>query len=316
MADEPVVSERGLLTVPDEVWNLAVRRAEVIAPLARADVVGLGAVDAEAAELGVSRRKVYLLLGRWRRGEGAVSDLLPSRSDGGRERRIAKLDPRDGRRRREGTDTARALQSAGGLPPPITTVLEQVQIDHTVVDLEVVGEQHRLPIGRPYVTAAIDVFSRSLVGLVVTLEAPSATSVGLCLAHMVTDKRSWLERLGVEAAWPMSGKPGRGLRGQRREVSQRGAAARLRPARDRAGVPAQGQPHYGGIVERVIGTMMQLVHELPGTTFSNPAQRGGRQASGRCPCRSGRPGAVRRLLHEHRSPLGQDAGDRPPTAPG
>ena len=36
-----------------------------------------------------------------------------------------------------------------------------------------------------------------------------------------------------------------------------------------------GQPHYGGIVERVIGTMMQLVHELPGTTFSNPAQRGG-----------------------------------------
>jgi putative transposase len=35
-----------------------------------------------------------------------------------------------------------------------------------------------------------------------------------------------------------------------------------------------GQPHYGGIVERVIGTTMQRVHELPGTTFSNPVQRG------------------------------------------
>jgi len=35
-----------------------------------------------------------------------------------------------------------------------------------------------------------------------------------------------------------------------------------------------GEPHYGGIVERVIGTMMQMVHELPGATFSNPAQRG------------------------------------------
>lgn len=46
-----------------------------------------------------------------------------------------------------------------------------------------------------------------MVGLVVTLEAPSALSVGLCLAHMVTDKRAWLERLEVQATWPMSGKP-------------------------------------------------------------------------------------------------------------
>ena len=35
-----------------------------------------------------------------------------------------------------------------------------------------------------------------------------------------------------------------------------------------------GQPQYGGIVERIIGTAMQIIHELPGTTFSNPNQRG------------------------------------------
>jgi putative transposase len=118
-----------------------------------------------------------------------------------------KLDPVEQTRRREGPDAARVLRSVGGQPPPVTKVLEQVQIDHTVVDPIVVDEQHRRPIGRPYVTAAIDVFSRSLVGLVVTLEAPSALSVGLCLGHMVTDKRAWLERLEVDAAWPMSGKP-------------------------------------------------------------------------------------------------------------
>jgi putative transposase len=39
-------------------------------------------------------------------------------------------------------------------------VVAQVQIDHTVVDLVVVDERHRLPIGRPYVTVGIDVFSR------------------------------------------------------------------------------------------------------------------------------------------------------------
>jgi hypothetical protein len=36
-----------------------------------------------------------------------------------------------------------------------------------------------------------------------------------------------------------------------------------------------GQPHFGGVVQRVIGTMMQMVHELPGTTFSSTAERGG-----------------------------------------
>lgn len=42
-----------------------------------------------------------------------------------------------------------------------------------------------------------------------------------------------------------------------------------------------GQPHYGGIVERVIGTAMGMVHELPGTTFSAPAERGAYDAEGR-----------------------------------
>ena len=84
MVDESVVPERGLLSVPDEVWDLAVRRARVIGPLAAADVVGGSAVEAAAAELGLSRRQVYELLRRWRQGQGAVSDLIPGRSSGGR----------------------------------------------------------------------------------------------------------------------------------------------------------------------------------------------------------------------------------------
>ncbi|MFN8182811.1 MAG: DDE-type integrase/transposase/recombinase, partial [Candidatus Nanopelagicales bacterium] len=172
----------------------------------------------------------------------------------------------------------RARASAGGVPPSVTAVLEQVQVDHTVVDLIVVDERYRLPIGRPYLTAGIDVFSRAIPGLVVTLEAPSATTVGLCLAHMVTDKRPWLERLGVEASWPMSGKPVElyldnaaefKSEALRRGCEQHGIALRYRPP---------GRPHYGGIVERVIGTMMRLIHDLPGTTFSSPRQRSGYDA--------------------------------------
>jgi hypothetical protein len=70
MVDEPIVAERGLLTVPDEVWALAVRRAEVIGPLAKVDVIGGAAVEAAAAQLGISQRQVYVLRRRWRAGEG------------------------------------------------------------------------------------------------------------------------------------------------------------------------------------------------------------------------------------------------------
>ena len=66
MVDDPVVAERGVLTAPAEAWNLAVRRAEVIRELAAQRVVGLEAADAAAAQLGVPRRQVYVLVGRWR----------------------------------------------------------------------------------------------------------------------------------------------------------------------------------------------------------------------------------------------------------
>ncbi|HCE6543786.1 TPA: transposase, partial [Pseudomonas aeruginosa] len=145
----------------------------------------------------------------------------------------------------------------------------------TVIDLIVVDERDRQPIGRPYLTLAIDVFTRCVLGMVVTLEAPSAVSVGLCLAHAACDKRPWLEGLNVEMDWPMSGKP-RLLyldnaaefksEALRRGCEQHGIRLDYRPP---------GQPHYGGIVERIIGTAMQMIHdELPGTTFSNPGQRG------------------------------------------
>lgn len=189
--------------------------------------------------------------------------------------RIDSLDPLKTVRRREGQDASRELQGVGGIPPAISEPLEQVQIDHTVIDLIVVDAHDRQPIGRPYLTLAIDVFTRCVLGMVVTLEAPSAVSVGLCLAHVACDKRPWLEGLDVEMNWPMSGKP-RLLyldnaaefksEALRRGCEQHGIRLDYRPP---------GQPHYGGIVERIIGTAMQMIHDdLPGTTFSNPGQRG------------------------------------------
>ena len=326
--DTPRIPEQGVATLPDEAWERARRRAEIIGPLAQSETVGHEAADTAAQALGLSRRQVYVLIRRARQGSGLVTDLVPGQSGGGKGKgrlpepveriirellqrrfltkqkrslaafhrevtqvckaqklrvparntvalRIASLDPRKVIRRREGQDAARDLQGVGGEPPAVTAPLEQVQIDHTVIDLIVVDERDRQPIGRPYLTLAIDVFTRCVLGMVVTLEAPSAVSVGLCLVHVACDKRPWLEGLNIEMEWPMSGKP-RLLyldnaaefksEALRRGCEQHGIRLDYRPL---------GQPHYGGIVERIIGTAMQMIHdELPGTTFSNPDQRG------------------------------------------
>ena len=326
-SDEPQILERGLLSMSAEAWERLRRQDEVIAPLAAMTTVTHAAADSAAEELGLSRRQVYTLIGRRRKGTGLLTDLAPGRSAGGRgggrlpepveavirevvrktyltkqkpslavvhrqimrecktlglagparntvAHRIEALHPVEVRRRREGSDAARTLQSAGGKVPDIVAPLDRVQIDHTVIDLIIVDDRDRQPIGRPYLTVAIDVYSRCILGMVVTLEAPSAVSVGLCIAHITCDKRPWLEALGVDVAWPMSGKPcalyldnASEFKSEalRRGCEQHGINLNYRPL---------GRPHYGGIVERIVGTVMQRVHELPGTTFSNPGQRG------------------------------------------
>lgn len=93
--------------------------------------------------------------------------------------RSARLDPEKTITSREGPDGARDMQGVGGVPPMITAPLEQIQIDHTIVYLNVVDERDRQPNGRPYLTIAIDVFARCVSSMVVTLQAPSAVSVGL-----------------------------------------------------------------------------------------------------------------------------------------
>lgn len=191
-------------------------------------------------------------------------------------RRLETIRTEEVARRREGprSSSARRLTSAAGHGPISKGPLDIVQIDHTPVDIILVDEISRLPVGRPWLTVAIDVYSRCITGFLVSFEAPSATSVGLCLAHTGVDKRAYLDGLGLDTEWPIAGVPrvlhldnaaefhGEALA---RGCQQHGIGLEYRP---------KGQPHFGGVIERLIGTLMGLVHDLPGTTFSNPAERG------------------------------------------
>jgi putative transposase len=176
--------------------------------------------------------------------------------------------------RREGRKAARDRFG------PVTGSLEAdwplslIQIDHTLVDVIVVDSVSREPIQRPWLTLAIDVYSRCVVGFHLSLEPPSATSVALCITHAILEKSGWLAVRQIEAEWPVHGLFARlhldnakEFRSEalRRGCEQYGIAIDYRPVRT---------PHYGGHIERLIGTMMGKVHLLPGTTFSDIKAKG------------------------------------------
>jgi putative transposase len=158
--------------------------------------------------------------------------------------------------------------------PGATHPLAVIQIDHTPLDIIVVDEADRMPIGRPWITLAMDVYSRMITGIYVSMDAPSAASVGLCISNSILMKNNWLTALGVENKWPVWGIPqiihadnAKEFRGKvlQKACEQYGIDLHWRPV---------ATPHYGGHVERVLGTFAKQLHALPGTTFSNIKQKG------------------------------------------
>lgn len=150
-----------------------------------------------------------------------------------------------------------------------------VQIDHTPANVIVVDEVSRLPIGRPYLTLAIDVKTRMVVGLYLSMDPPSAVAVGICLSQAICTKREYLATLGVGGDWPVWGVMGKVHCDNAKEFRSR----TLMLACEDYGIDLQYRmkktPHYGGHIERLMGTAAKIFLGLPGKTFSNPKQRKG-----------------------------------------
>lgn len=154
--------------------------------------------------------------------------------------------------------------------PDANYPLSVIQIDHTPVDLILVDDKHRRPIGRPFITVAIDVYSRMVTGYYISLDAPSVTSVSMCISRSILPKDELLLEFGLsDVKWNVFGMPkkihvdnGSDFRAEslQKSCAFHGINLEFRPV---------ARPEYGGHIERLIGTIMKRVHELPGTTFSN-----------------------------------------------
>lgn len=159
--------------------------------------------------------------------------------------------------------------------------LSVVQIDHTRVDLILVDEYYRKAYKRPWITVAIDVFSRMVIGFNLSFDAPGALGTGLCIAHSILPKEIWLEKIGVKSEWPCWGfmntihvDNAKEFRGKMLRMACKNYNINLefRPI---------ATPHFGGHIERLLGTFSKEIHDLPGTTFSSPELRKNYDSEGR-----------------------------------
>lgn len=107
-------------------------------------------------------------------------------------RRIQKIAPQERMRRRRGASKAEKLRSLRGALPGADAPWDIIQIDHTQLDIILVTEDGREVAQRPYITVAIDSYSRVVLGYHVSRDAPSYFSAGACLTHAMLPKDDYL----------------------------------------------------------------------------------------------------------------------------
>jgi len=191
-------------------------------------------------------------------------------------REVAKLDPYEKMAARFGKRIADLKFKALKLGVRPTRPLERVEIDHTKLDLFVVDPDKGITIGRPWLTSAIDVRSKSVVGFYMGFNPPSYLSVMQCLRHAVASKSYVKARYpSVVNRWDAHGLPETVVVDNGKEFH----STHFEDACLQLGILVQYAPiklaWYKGSVERYFGSLnRRLLHQQPGTTFSNIFDKG------------------------------------------
>jgi putative transposase len=129
---------------------------------------------------------------------------------------------------------------------------QYVHIDHTQLDIELVSSRSGKPLGRPWLSLAVDAWSRRIVALHLTFDAPSYHSVMMVIRDMVRRFGRLPEFVVVDN--------GRDFMSAAFEsfLQVMGVHLRFRPA---------GQPRHGAVLERLFGRVhSEYVHNLAGNT--------------------------------------------------
>ena len=149
--------------------------------------------------------------------------------------------------------------------------LERAEIDHTPLDLIVIDGNTCLPLGRPWITACIDDYSRCLLGIHISFEPPSYLTVSHCLKDAFCPKTNLKEKYPtIKNNWDAHGV-------MRELVVDNGTefhSKSLENACYTLGIEIHYSPRkeawFKGKIERFLGTLNNsIAHGTPGTTFRN-----------------------------------------------
>lgn len=168
---------------------------------------------------------------------------------------------------------AEMLHRPVGLGPVATRINERWELDSTTLDLFVVDETTGAGLGRPTLTAVIDCASRLIVGWSITFESESALQVMLALHHAIAPKR--FDDIELKLGNPARGIP----EGIWMDNGKAHHSSSLRDALQTLNITPfwlpPKRPMLRGKIERWFGTIgVQLLHNLKGTSKSNPQKKG------------------------------------------
>ena len=179
---------------------------------------------------------------------------------------------------RYGVKNANSRYRGRGRAIEATRPLEYVMFDHTKIDAwAVVQDDEGQPIlvARAWLTFAVDVYSRMILGAVIGFEPPSLHSVSACLRQVVARKTFLLERYGeFRDATDGWGRPFNIIVDNGKEF----VSPSFQAACEAAGIDVTyapvGMPTFKAYVERAFGTFNSILwHKLPGGLPLTPQER-------------------------------------------
>ncbi|MFX4239906.1 Mu transposase C-terminal domain-containing protein [Aliarcobacter butzleri] len=188
-------------------------------------------------------------------------------------RRVNSLSEKLVLKKRIGKNEAEKLEINKKEYPDGLYPLHILQIDHTKVDIILVDDEYRQELGRPWITVAIDVYSRMVAGFYISFEAPGYFGTGQALYNAIVPKDEIKEKYQFTSDWNVWGIP---------------KALHMDNAKEFRGIDLQhtceeygidiiwrpvARPRYGAHIERLLGTLNDYIHVLEATTFGDISER-------------------------------------------
>lgn len=136
---------------------------------------------------------------------------------------------------------------------------QYVHIDHTQLDIELISSRTDKPLGRPWLSLAVDAYTRRILGFYLTFDSPSYRSVMMLMRDIVKRYQRLPEFIVADNGRDFDSEA---FMSFLRTLS---VNLRFRPA---------GQPRHGSVLERLFGSLhTEYVHNLAGNTKATKVVR-------------------------------------------